>query len=393
MTERIIRNSDLPECRRKYLFPTQERQDKAIELVRGITAGSKRAVRDLQGAIEDRSVSVADFSFGLANSANANFVENYDEEEDWSANPQLFNKVQTTEMTNITNRRFRMSKEAAKSGRSEATPDDTLPRVDELAPFTEFGFQTGAATMRSGKWGAKFSISFEAMQNADNILNFGQEIPNAMSSFVPRTRQWAFIRNLLLLGDDTSLKAGTNVDKSVVPANARFSIDAYRQALLQIKRRKVDGRFVKVTGNQFFIFANPATADEIRYVQSVSPVQFVNGDPATGTQTRYTTSDTNPTKGLTVIESEFLPDGYWALVPYVNAVPSGRNPFTFVSFAGYDTPDLRVEDNAGKTIAGGNISPYMGSFSNDGIAYRIRMYGDFNLMNSEAMIHSTGLGV
>lgn len=385
----------VPISQRAYVFGDVKRRKNAGALVRGILLGDLDAVRHLQSGFFERSITTSDFAFALANVANAGFVGEYPDTEDWSNNGELFDTVKTTSMSNIARSSFQMHKDPATSGRSEGAPVDTLPRVDELAPFTEFAFQEGGTMLRGGKWGAKLSASFEALQNQDNVLNFSDEVVRALQSFVPRTRQWSYITQLLnSLAAGDHLKAGTvEGNAATIPVNAPFSVDAYRLALKQIKARKVNGRSVQVLGNKFFVFCSPTTADLIRYVQSIQYNEFVSGDPASTTQTRFITSNSNPTTNLTIIESSFIPDDTWILVPFKSAVPNGRNPFTYVTFPGFEVPDLRLQNSAGQAINGGNLGPMMGSFDNDGIAFRIRMFGDFNFVNSEAVIASTGKGV
>ena len=386
-----------PPSERPYIFPTAERAEKANDLLERMTVGDVKAQLEFADAYEQRTAAAADIPFALANKVNAIVQADYgDDESDWLSNNELFSNHPMTDYDDEALMEFQNGvDDAGRSGRSEPRRNGTLPIVAELAPYTTFAYKKAEGrTVSLAKRGAMYSMSFEAGLKANRIMNFTDKVIQSMQDSVPRTWRTEYMDILKGLGADRHLKGGTveGFDAPVV-ADAPFSEHAYREALTEISKRNVNGRRVAVQGNRFFLFCNYTTSLHVAYVQSQNIIQLVKGDPGTTTQLEFLDNSTrNLSRGLTVIVDDYLPDNFWALVPYKSAVPANREPITKATLIGYDTPDIRVADTAGNTIGGGRVDPTAGSFVNDSISYRIRAIGKFNLLNDDALLVSTGNG-
>src|SRR5690606_33572653 len=93
-----------------------------------------------------------------------------------------------------------------------------------------------------------------------------------------------------------------------------------------------------------------------------------------------------------IIESEFVADGAWYLVPEASSVEIPA--LVRVQLAGYTAPEVYVSNWNGSPIAGGaSNSPFQAySFDNDSIDLKFRQFTNAALFSEDAIVWSNGSG-
>src|SRR5690606_16920771 len=116
----------------------------------------------------------------------------------------------------------------------------------------------------------------------------------------------------------------------------------------------------------------------------VGPVGYDDG-PA-----QFLINGYNPLAGIEIIESEFIEEDHWFLIPKAN---QARRPvLELLRLVGHEQPELRVQGNTGTYEGGGAVSPFEGSFDNDSADFRLRMFTRGILWTKELVVWSDGSG-
>ena len=186
--------------------------------------------------------------------------------------------------------------------------------------------------------------------------------------------------------DDNALAGGTNPDGAVVSSGAAFTRDALIQALIQLKQRKHNGRYITFNGGFKLVVAPGAkiNAEFQLYSQALKEI-----DDTTGR--RYDASDAALVAGVTeIIESPFVEGNAWYLVPAPGTVGAGRETLQLLKLIGHEAPELRVEDLTGNYVGGGKVAPFEGSFQNDTSKFRMRQFAKGHNWFPSAVLWSPG---
>ena len=275
-----------------------------------------------------------------------------------------------------------------------------LPRIPELTEYPTFNLTTEGSDYFVNKYGARFPFSWEAFLNDE--LRVLQQLPTEMA-------RWARDTEDVLTTGVLATASGPNPDffntdqpfgpmvgnGNYVKNNPPLSLKAVEDAIQQIGMRQVAGR--QVTVQNFVLLVPPSlalTAHSIAQSTTYVHVQRLSTDE------EIRTNVSSPVAGrFTVVESNWLPliDRSSTAATTWYLLPAGgntdRGPAIVTSFLrGHETPEVRVMGDTGRTLGGGDLSAFEGSFSHDDIQYRVRTIIGAAGIDNSAVAVSKGNG-
>lgn len=368
-------------------FVTERRLLAMTDMVKGAKMGGyagQRARTDLQ-----ETLSTSDGPFSFAHLVNLRNLPLYDETED---NYDVIVSDDTVPDFNPT--RFfalRQNWKGLEHGKDN-DGERIAPKVAELDTYQyAFGYTQSDASIAVEKRGFKVGISLEKAVN--DVFSLIQRFPGDMLTVGRKTDQYIVIRALKegvtaasqFDAGDTDFISGDTVGANPAPTPA-----ALRIAIRQIGRRTdsegnkvpIPARFhlVVPTGESESILYNIALARNVQAIQDGSNVVR----PVAGAD--------NLSRIAGVIESEFVADGFWYLVPAAGTteIPALQR----VSLAGYTAPEVYVSNFNGTPVAGGaSSSPFQAfHFDNDSVDLKFRMFRNAALFSEDAIVWSNGTG-
>lgn len=308
--------------------------------------GSRRAALDVQEAF-----STSDFTLAAFAAIDQEMVAQYEEK------PSEWRKY-----TAVTTVRDFKPKHLRSVGRSAFG-------LDRVPEFTEYpvkeGIKSEDNTIRVGKFGNRYAISWEAWINDEAIDELG-DIPQWFSTAAAETEAIVAAGNLVnAAGINTDFfKAGNGNTPTALPLTLA-NLDAAIQA---VRARKVNGRVVAapklllVTGPSLTTTAQRILATkELR--TTVGAVEAITDNYVAGNVTHV------EDPALEVVNLGAKAGTTWFLLPD----PSGPRPAVYLAkLRGHETPEIRVKADTGTRVGGGAIAPEDGSFEIDDIQYRVR---------------------
>lgn len=361
---------------------TREKTAAVVDLIEETMNGSHIALGELKEAMVS-----TDAVFNLAHVAQVQLLQDFDEQEThWQ---ELGATVRTVaDFRPVTLYTIRPDwKEGGVLG--DGDPRFVAPRIPEAANYP-YAYMVEEAAQQVGgivKRGFKTGFTFEAFIN--DSVGFLQALPTSMLQIALDTDDWEVFNALIsgvgagqeLIGGDVPF-AETTV---TVPPNAPISRNALVRAIIELGEREIDGRKVVVSGG-FKLVIPAGQRLWVEYILNfiVGPTAYADG-PA-----QYEINGYNPLAGITIIESEFVPEDAWYLIPNANAA---RKPILeLLRLVGHEGPELRVQGNTGTFEGGGDISPFEGSFDNDTADFRLRMFTKGILWTPDLIVWSDGSG-
>ena len=270
-------------------------------------------------------------------------------------------------------------------------PGNIVPIVPEGSPYPAFQFSGELAESGSiHKAGGQYQLTFEKIIN--DIGGIVPKIPVLIRDSLLQREEWDAWSGLISILElpANALAAGDSLLGTTVPANAPLSREALEVALVQAGLREVRGKKVRVgsyalivpTGGALqanFLLNNVSvTGQEVAQSSSVTNVVSFNG--------------WSPLSKITkVVESDFMPDGSWALVPNKGAI-RGPKFYALTRLRGHEGPELRVQNLTGNYLGGGAVPPFEGSFDTDSAAFRGRIINGGIGWNTSYPVFSDGSG-
>lgn len=275
-----------------------------------------------------------------------------------------------------------------------------LPRIPELTEYPTFNLTTEGTDYFVNKYGARFPFSWEAFMNDE--LRVLSQLPTEMA-------RWARDTEDVLTTGVLATSTGPNPDffnttedfggqapaGNYVPGNPPLTLDSLEHAINYIGMRQVAGRQVRV--QNFVLLVPPSLALSAQEIAQGTTYLRVR-TASDGSEIRQNVS--SPIAGrFTVVESPWLPlidtsanaATTWYLVPAGGQTE--RGPAIVTAFLrGHETPEVRAMGDTGRSLGGGEISPFEGSFSHDDIQYRVRSIIGAAGIDASAVAVSTGTG-
>jgi hypothetical protein len=254
-----------------------------------------------------------------------------------------------------------------------------LEPVPELDPYPMRKAQDGVYTLKVGKFGARFAISWEDVINDD--LGALADLPNRLAQSAIDTEDYTATT---LLSDGTgpndaffnATAWGKNADGSggssnLLTGNPVLSMTALSNALTAItSRRDTDGRPIVTSG--FVLVVPPALEVLALQIINTSTVELGTlSDPQRQTVNNWLRGKVevvvNP--WLPVVDLSGNVNTTWYLLPK----PTAPRPGLVLGFLrGHEAPDLRIKADGGARVGGSQVGPTEGSFEIDDIQYRVR---------------------
>lgn len=369
---------------------TEEKVAAVAQLVDGAMRGNRIAEGTLREAITS-----TDAIFNLARLAELNVLADFpaDENRNWSSIATTRTVQDFREPTLYSIRPDWSAGGTLGSGE----PVFVAPRVPEGANYP-YAYLEQESNQQAGgivKRGFKTGFTFEAFIN--DAIGFLQALPNSMRDIALDTDEWEVFSALLtgvtaseqLVGGDVPL----GEDTVTVAPNAPISRNALVRAMIELGERTINGRKIIVSGGWTLLI--PAGQRYwVEYILNVvsGPDGYTHAVGTGDGQEIYnfSLSGYNPLAGIQVIESEFIPDDAWFLIPKAN---QARRPvLELLRLVGHELPELRVQGNTGNYVGGGAVSPFEGSFDNDTADFRLRMFTKGILWTKELVVWSDGSG-
>ena len=269
-------------------------------------------------------------------------------------------------------------------------PGNIVPIVPEGSPYPAFQFSGELAESGSiHKAGGQYRLTFEKIIN--DIEGIVPKIPVLIRDSLLQREEWDAWSGLLSVLElpANALAAGDSLLGTTVPANAPLSREALEVALVQAGLREVRGKKVRVGSYALIVPTGGALqANFLLNNVSVTGQELTNG-PVTNV---VSFNGWNPLSKITkVVESDFMEDGSWALVPNKGAI-RGPKFYALTRLRGHEGPELRVQNLTGNYLGGGAVPPFEGSFDTDSAAFRGRIINGGIGWNTSYPVFSDGSG-
>lgn len=361
---------------------TEEKVEALRDLVDETMAGSRAA----KGTLEEAMVST-DAVFNLAYLTELNVLADFDEFENrnWS---KIATTRQVSDFRNVT--LFSLRPDWSAGGTlGSGDPVFVAPRIPEGAnyPYAYLEQETNQQVGGIVKRGFKTGFTFEQFIN--DAVGFLQALPESMRGIALDTDEWEVFNALI-----TGVTSSEQLDGGPIPfgdetitvlPNAPISRNALVRAMIELGERTINGRKVVVSGGwTLLIPAGQRMWVEYILNNVVGPVGYDDGAAT------FLINGYNPLAGIELIESEFIPDNAWFLIPKAN---QARRPvLELLRLVGHELPELRVQGNTGTYVGGGDVSPFEGNFDNDTADFRLRMFTRGILWTKELIVWSDGSG-
>ncbi len=363
---------------------TEEKATAASELIDRVMTGDRIA----KGILEE-AITSTDAIFNVAHVAQVQLLQDFpdDTERNWSSIATT-NTVSDFRPATLYSIRPDWS---AGGTLGSGEPVWVAPKVPEAANYP-YAYLEQEVNQQAGgivKRGFKTGFTFEAFIN--DSVGFIQSLPTSMTDIALDTEEWEVFSALINgVGDDQQLEGGPvpMADETfTVAPNAPISRMAVGRAMIEIANREINGRKVVLSGGFSLIIPSGQRfwVEQLLY-SVVGPVSVTDGPY------EFNVQGYNPLSpgALEIIESEFIPDDAWYLLPKQN---SARRPvLQLLRLLGHETPELRVQGNTGTYVGGGAVSPFEGSFDNDTADFRLRMFSKGQLWTPDLVIWSDGSG-
>lgn len=367
--------------------------DGRVKLVPGVSKAKVKAIRDLTerymagdaiatGTLME-AMSTSDAPFNFAHLATLNFLPNYDDaERTWTqvASERTVPDFRPATLWSIQREWTDGDGETSVLGAHGEAP--TIPEGSAY-PYAYISGQSE----QSGKVTKKgFKTDWTLESRINDGLGIIDELPGMMLNAALDTEESEVWTPLSTAGE--ALAGGTVPTGATVVANAPLSRDALIRATIELSERKIGGRFIQIRGG-LNLLVPVGQAIAANFILQQTLVSFEQG--GTPNYIYQVNGGYNPLGNVTVVETEYLTGTAWKLVPKPGAT---RRPVVeHLKLRGYTNPQLFVENAVGNYVGGSSVSPFEGSFDNDSITLKLRMFGGGVVWDAgKAIVKSSGAG-
>lgn len=369
-------------------FVTARKVEHLATMVEGARLGGYAGERARTDLAETLSTSDAPHSF--AHLVNLRNLPEYEEEQ-----PD-FDPITTNEQVpDFNEARFFALKSNFKNLEHGKDNDGQriAPEVAELDTYQyAFGYTQTDASIAVKKRGFKVGWSLE--RGVNDPFGLISRFPSDMLRVGQKTDQ--FVRGRALREGTTAASqfiAGVDpITGDTLPVNAPISGAALRAAIRQIAQRTdADGNKVPVPA-RFRVVVPSGTAEDVQLSIALARGLATIQDGLLTYNANGLMAFDSLGRIRGVIEDEFLPAGYWYLVPEAGTteIPA----LIRVTLAGYTMPEVYVSNFNGSPIMGGaSNNPFQAySFDNDSIDLKFRQFVNAAIFSEDAIVWSDGSG-
>lgn len=254
----------------------------------------------------------------------------------------------------------------------------TLQLVPEGSEYPLETLEETSLEIGVSKYGSGVKFTYEMWKNRDfsSLVNIPQLFANAAIDAENRN-----VFGLLLNAQGTPSSFFKGPGAGTGALNAETLEAAY---VAQTQRKRLDKKSaVDLTDLYLVVPAGLALTAE----------RLVNAERVERTVGDLKTTEANPFRGrIKILVSQTLTDlgataGTWFLLPGAQS----KNPALGIAFLnGGEAPDMRVLNNQGQNLSGGQVIFEEGSFLDDTIHYRVRHVTGSALLMDSAAYGSTG---
>lgn len=360
--------------RRQYSPQRLARMDEALRIFEGACSGNLRGLAAFQEAM-----STSDFQYVFGDTLDRELMAQYDQLP--SVWPEFARRA--------TVRDFRPKKWVDLIGGR-----GLLEKVPELDEYPQRKPSDGVYTLQVGKFGGRFSLSWEDIINDD--LGALQDLPNRLAQGARDTEDYTATTMLAgATGPNAAFFSATAINgttSNLLAGNPALTTQALSDAITAVTSRlDPDGRPISISG--FVLVVPPAL--EVAAYQIVNATSIILNPDSAAMRVNVGNWLQGKVKivvdhWLPVVDVSANANKTWYLLP----APSTARPALVMGFLrGHETPDLRVKADGGNRLGGGAVGPEDGSFDNDDIAYRIRHVLGSTTVDPIAATVSNGSGV
>lgn len=268
------------------------------------------------------------------------------------------------------------------------------PKVAELDTYQyAFGYTQVDTSLAIEKRGFKMGWSLE--RGVNDPFGLINRYPADMLKVSLKTEQYVVFRALRDgVTSASELIAGVDpITGDAVLPNAPISGASLRAAIRQIgQRTDADGNPIPVP-RRFRVVVPVGTAEDVELSIALARGLATIQDGSLTYNANAIRSFDSLGRIAGVIESEFVADGFWYLVP--EAGQTEIPALVRVQLAGYSAPEVYVSNWNGSPILGGASSnPFQAySFENDSLDLKARLFTNAAIFSEDAIVHSNGTGV
>ena len=344
--------------------------------------GDRRAQRALKDVATGyapltEAITTADFPGLFQKATNATVEAKYTETpplwREW-AKPHLMNGLKKEDFIDL----GALFDNLPKENGGAVTLQGGLPRIPEGTPFPAIGFQGSEKDVWTYKYGARLAFTWEAFANDDwSVI---ESLPEAM---VQQARRTETLSATSVLFDMTNGWKSAVFGTGVSTSDAPLTFENLIAALADVSSSNDPQRVNTIT--RWALIVPRALTDVAETI--VSAIQVERSLPGTNDKLIVPNRVGNR---VVVVENPYLGvmpgSGYanldtsWALVPY-QGNGSDRTAIVQTFLRGKESPELRIKNDQGNALGGGNLSPYEGSFDTDDIQIRVRHFTNTVALN------------
>lgn len=378
MSNKTYKNPYTLDGRLKFEAGVTEAKMQAAEtLIGGALQGDRIAL----GKIQEALTTTSDFGFNMAALVNAQVIPDLDDAE--RVSDALVGRRQVSDFRD--NYLYSVARKWAPGvvGDGQVNePFDTLPTVPEATAYPEAIF-SGELIQSSGirKTGLTTGISWEAIVN--DTLGIVSALPNAFRELALNTPERdAFTTLINGVGAGQQLDAGTAIDGTPVTANAPISRAALALAKRQLRTQFKNSYGGAIRGGFNLVVGVGQKEQAEWYINNVSLSQITDGPRV------LAVNASNDLADITVIESVYVDDNAWYLVPKPGT--TSRPVLDRLSLIGHEAAELRVSNMTGNYVGGSTVPPFEGNFTADLAEWRVRLVTGTVLWSPDAVVWSEG---
>lgn len=263
------------------------------------------------------------------------------------------------------------------------------PKVPELGTYVEaYGYKEEAVQAAIEKRGFKWGISLERVVN-DPVRAYSQ-VPGDMLQVGVETDEFVVFRALVDESLPVSQMTGgeDRISGDTIPANAPLSAAAIRVALRNVAlRTDADGNKIPLAP-QYELVVPLGTKDDAEYMIAEAKQIIRRQD---GLLTYGPPGDGGLARVAGVLESAYIPDGSWYLVP--KAGSTIRPSLVRLQLTGYTSPEVYVEGTPIPVLGGASSDPFRAfSWQDDSARFKFRMFTNSALISQDQNVWSDGSG-
>jgi len=283
----------------------------------------------------------------------------------------------------------------ADSNGGESFIQGALPNVGEYDEYPTLSFSASDLSISVRKSGERIRFSWEAIIN-DNNFSVLDRLPSELALHAAGLEDMEATKQLVTSAglNTTNFKtANQNIGASGVGAglNPTLTLDNLQKTLAVVNTQTYNGRQITPV-QRWALVVPPALALTARNILSTTEIRTtVGNDVLTRMSDVASNIELVVNPWIKKIYNNSAADTMWFLIP----VPAASlNPSVALTFLrGYETPELRIKDNASYTLTGGEVPVRDGSFDNDDIQMRIRHLATGAFLVPAGTFGSKGTGV